>query len=1026
MAAVGGPLRSQLGQPLPSQPSSRAAPYNAQQYNEMVMRLPNPTTAKAMSISSLSTGMSKLFRRRGDGQAAFDEDQGADFSDVTDGSNVLFNDLRYMHHQGNSTIPIIPTLGPSMNSSGTQLSNIQYRKQMNLQKKLAFASGARANSIQTTMGPPLARQGMPYDPRLMLLMGPGIGSAPGIGPGQVPGMGHPRDPRLMLMMGPGSRQPRDPRLMLMMLRPQNPYQQSQGLNGSKTWLLTGLANGMRQMLANPQFAASTPQSGWVSPQDMRTNSLNGMAPQHQQMHQNQHPSSAGIQAQGQGQYLQHSNYRNNQQQSIQANQQSNAFNQQQGIQANQQSNAFNQQQGSQANQQSNAFNQQSPGLLQNQQFQGKVLGQGPPPLQNFPQQSNLPESGQYPSQPHTSNPPIQTQFGQSDTQQTSSLGNPHYVNRPSWAPMLGQPGYGLQQQSPISSHNGSSMAPPAPIASPHLRQNHSSDSLMNVVEEDDESESVHRVRNEQASSTSYNSDEHANPLRMDARPSEPESHEPHTLAPTRLMRLRKLHLFDAVAKEDNLELPEKPESSAKSQSPEETSLSNKSTFDGGEKYSRLHRSSGLTSTSSSVATQSRHLLKELTERERVTDSSIDHPAPASDLSKRRSPEPEQFPRSQSPPHPAVVRPRTPDSNIKTPKSSTAHEITPLTIPGHVKGGDLKPRRSVTANTAFETFRQPPEPPKLAPELEPSHLTRAASRQLLASKSKSMFKRLSRRNTDADSDSLGSAPSLPATGVRPLEFSASRKASWTLPSAPAPSDDFHLTKEDLRIMTCNRELLEELLMVTMELAASIKREFVFEKQTRGEVGMESENRKSSELLNDKQTIALLQQKLNKEKQLRFISEEHAIFLEHGQQPLALKISYEKAEMYQQLLAKNQQISELEERVEELLAKQDTQLVDQNMYRELLENYQETVRNNEDLEARAAQLEEREQERNASISGVIRGGTVKRITLQREELRKVVTELSLKHALELKICNERVARAEARIQELTRINERLTHT
>ena len=84
--------------------------------------------------------------------------------DLTNGSSVSFDDITHMRNRGpyamNShkaldTAPIIPTLGAGGTlgglgpASGSKVNNVQYRKQMNQQKKLAMINGARANSLAT-------------------------------------------------------------------------------------------------------------------------------------------------------------------------------------------------------------------------------------------------------------------------------------------------------------------------------------------------------------------------------------------------------------------------------------------------------------------------------------------------------------------------------------------------------------------------------------------------------------------------------------------------------------------------------------------------------------------------------------------------------------------------------------------------------------------------------------------------------------------------------------------------------------
>ena len=116
-----------------------------------------------------------------------------------------------------------------------------------------------------------------------------------------------------------------------------------------------------------------------------------------------------------------------------------------------------------------------------------------------------------------------------------------------------------------------------------------------------------------------------------------------------------------------------------------------------------------------------------------------------------------------------------------------------------------------------------------------------------------------------------------------------------------------TKEEMSIMNCNNDLLNELELVTTELASSIKRELALESKLRNSPQQQQNSPKldeelKSEITEKSRVIADLQEKLSKERRLRFISEEHALLGEHGQAPSALKLNYEKTELYKQLLIK----------------------------------------------------------------------------------------------------------------------------
>lgn len=153
------------------------------------------------------------------------------------------------------------------------------------------------------------------------------------------------------------------------------------------------------------------------------------------------------------------------------------------------------------------------------------------------------------------------------------------------------------------------------------------------------------------------------------------------------------------------------------------------------------------------------------------------------------------------------------------------------------------------------------------------------------------------------------------------FSSSKKEGQSLPPKP-----FKFTKEELAIMNCNNELLNELELVTTELASAVQRELSLENRLRGgsspiaskSTHLTSPNANDSDvgsISQYQQQIAVLQDKVNKERRLRFISEEHALLMENGITPSPIKLNYEKTEIYRQLLLKNDEINQLQDRLEE---------------------------------------------------------------------------------------------------------------
>lgn len=150
-------------------------------YESLTNQGANEGVRKASLTSQSNMTMNKFFRRnKGDG--GFDEETGADINDLTNGSNVSFDDISHIRDRGKygvngphlDSTPFIPTIGGGIGSaSGKSLNNIQYRKQMNHQKKMAYASNARAMSLAGSN--PMQQTS---DPRAMSLSSFGNGNGP--------------------------------------------------------------------------------------------------------------------------------------------------------------------------------------------------------------------------------------------------------------------------------------------------------------------------------------------------------------------------------------------------------------------------------------------------------------------------------------------------------------------------------------------------------------------------------------------------------------------------------------------------------------------------------------------------------------------------------------------------------------------------------------------------------------------------------------------------------------------------------
>ncbi|GEQ67161.1 hypothetical protein JCM33374_g824 [Metschnikowia sp. JCM 33374] len=243
-----------------------------------------------------------------------------------------------------------------------------------------------------------------------------------------------------------------------------------------------------------------------------------------------------------------------------------------------------------------------------------------------------------------------------------------------------------------------------------------------------------------------------------------------------------------------------------------------------------------------------------------------------------------------------------------------------------------------------------------------------------------------------------------------------------------------TKEELSIMTCNNELQSELQLVTSELAFSIKRELALEARIRSKTGFnecpESQNLSANEDLEKSKVITELQEKLNKERKLRFISEEHAILAEHGQSPSALKLDYEKNEIYNQLLAKNEMVIQLQDKLDETLAANLS-----NSENDLVEKFNELLKENADLKTKLkpneplSKLNSELDSHSGDLDseGFYHDGDqslIVSLRTQRDELREMITNLTTSRNVELKVAQEKIKTLEAKLEKVNSINHKLS--
>lgn len=307
------------------------------------------------------------------------------------------------------------------------------------------------------------------------------------------------------------------------------------------------------------------------------------------------------------------------------------------------------------------------------------------------------------------------------------------------------------------------------------------------------------------------------------------------------------------------------------------------------------------------------------------------------------------------------------------------------------------------------------------EIEIGKREKRRSVSSISSKSRSLMKRLSlsssRKTTeDADNNEDG-------FGKRKLSSAALQKSNRPLT----------FTKEELAIMTCNNELQSELQLVTSELAFSIKRELALESRLRSKSALhenpDSRKQPSSER-NQSKVIADLQEKLNKERKLRFISEEHAILAEHGQAPSALKLDYEKNEIYNQLLAKNEMVIQLQDKLDEVLAEKKN-----NSGNDLALKFNELLKENSELKSKLDNMPAAPKSIVESDSHGMESESegfyheddqalIMSLRTQRDELREMITKLTSSKNVELKIAQDKIKTLEAQLEKVNSINHKMS--
>lgn len=954
-ATSNGRLRAQL---LAADTYAEQGPAYGNEYRKA------PSLRKASLTSQSAMSMNRFFRRKGPGDGNFNDDAGADVLDFTAGANVSFDDIAHLRDHGpyvtgmgrQDTAPIIPTLGAGSSAlgSGRTVNNVQYRKQMNQQKKMAMASGARAMSMggQNPMNPQGDPRAMSMggfnpmnDPRSMSLMS-----------------GNPMaDPRSMSLMNSGP----DPRM--------GPYGQHPGAQPN------GNYNG-RAMSMGGARAMSMGQRGPGPYQN-----------------QNQY-GPYGQPQPGQGQ----------------------------------------------------------PGYGY-QPMQGPMQPMQPMPMQGYGPRGPYRPNGQAMSLTNSGHI-SPNRFPPNANAQMSNQMQPNQMNQ--MPPHQNQ----MQGQRPPNPTG----VPPQTLYSRNLigangetyQRVAQSDSQVDISQSSD---SLMKVEEEEAGSQE---EEHDDVVYRFNEEDETVSRK-STIQKSNSMRLRKLDLFSQNKQpsqlrdeEDNDEPVDIDNASFESRSFESTegdiTVGGRAADDEDivdpnmpsptvgrtpqkSETPHLDAEDGLQSPTRmkdlpSVPDGQRRLPSKPSIRLLVTNTAYQNFRPpvndssltlgSSNYSDMDTPEEEVASKFNSNNH-------AEDDQAKNGRWSE-HETAPTTAStshGSRRSDDKHqyrvpdkevygPERNLTQAVGRPPQEMATGSPREAPE------SRRSSRTF--SITSNIFKRLSksgkRSNSVSSSKQAVEDPAIPPR----------RRPSNALPTGPTPAPEgrgVKFTKEELGIMQENGSLLNELEAVSTELASSIRREVALEYRLQGREATHPEGDVLHELTRKLQIISDLQEKLNKERRLRFISEEHALFLENGISPSPLKLNYEKTELYKQLLIKNDMVNQLQDKLAEYQDKDDNLLLYEK-YHELVKEHTELKYNVvPELERRAKGgrvtadkslvLAPEEQERVYS-----QALEIARLQSQREDLREVVGKMQQEHKIAMNHANEKVKKLEAKLKDIAHINERLT--
>lgn len=364
------------------------------------------------------------------------------------------------------------------------------------------------------------------------------------------------------------------------------------------------------------------------------------------------------------------------------------------------------------------------------------------------------------------------------------------------------------------------------------------------------------------------------------------------------------------------------------------------------------------------------------------------------------------------------------------KTSSDMSVPKLLSSGFVKGAETS-----------DTFNIPVADTESSLSNDMKKERRKSRNSSISSKSKSFIKRLSKSSSKKNvAEEWGDdEPATPSIGTNQRMTSRNRNEILEQPKRAPLS----FSKEQLAIMTCNNDLQNELQLVTSELALSIKRELALETQSKTRNGYHDKdlvpdiNILRDDLFQKSQMVAQLQEKLNNERRLRFISEEHAILSEHGQTPSALKLDYEKNEIYKQLLAKNDMVNQLQDKLEEVQSSRHQSYDD-----DLLDRYNELLKENSELKSSMEKMKKQNRKLTASFTSENVGAEessdggrnyldteyeqaqIMSLRTQRDELREMLTKLTSSQNMELKIAQDRVRTLETKLEKVNVINDKLS--